>query len=250
MTMTSEAIVNVQPGASDPDLPAARPAPGDGSSPWHRRTWRDVMTDTADELAAQEALAGSFGDLSMPDDPVIDMASATDAARKFLACLGVDVGSESLERTPYRMAKAYSEFFSPRPFTLRMFDNDGGYQGLIVVRAIPMQSICEHHLLPFVGVAHVGYLPGERIAGLSKLARAVQYLARRPQVQERLTEKIAAWLQEQLGARGVGVFIRAEHSCMTLRGANAHGAETITQSFTGALLRHGPDRSEFLRLCV
>ncbi|MGB3443756.1 MAG: GTP cyclohydrolase I [Actinophytocola sp.] len=177
------------------------------------------------------------------------MAAVVDAARHLLHTLGMDTSGEALSRTPQRMAEALSEFFSPEPFTLTTFDNDAGYTGLVLVRRVPVQSICEHHLLPFVGTADIGYLPGERLAGLSKLARSVQYLARRPQVQERLTQATADWLQERLDARGVGVVLRAEHSCMTLRGVRANGAETVTQSFTGLLAEHGPDRLEFLRLC-
>ena len=118
------------------------------------------------------------------------------AAAAFLVALGVDVDTESLAATPARMARAYAEMFSPRPFDLTTFPNDAGYDELIIARSIPVQSVCEHHLLPFVGVAHVGYLPGERILGLSKLARVVELFARRPQVQERLTQQVADWLQD------------------------------------------------------
>ena len=128
----------------------------------------------------------------------VDLVAAEQAAAAFLVALGVDLDSESLAATPARMARAYAEMFSPRPFDLTTFPNDAGYDELIIARAIPVQSVCEHHLLPFVGVAHVGYLPGDRILGLSKLARVVELFARRPQVQERLTQQIADWLQEQL----------------------------------------------------
>ena len=121
------------------------------------------------------------------------------------------------------MARAYAEMFSPRPFDLTTFPNDAGYDELIIARSIPVHSVCEHHLLPFVGVAHVGYLPGERILGLSKLARVVELFARRPQVQERLTQQIADWLQDHVAPRGVGVVVEAEHLCMTVRGVGASG---------------------------
>ena len=133
-----------------------------------------------------------------------DLVAAEQAAAAFLIALGVDLDTESLAATPARMARAYAEMFSPRPFDLTTFPNDAGYDELIIARAIPVQSVCEHHLLPFVGVAHVGYLPGERILGLSKLARVVELFARRPQVQERLTQQIADWLQDQLAPRGRG----------------------------------------------
>src|SRR5215207_5098014 len=132
-----------------------------------------------------------------------DLVAAEQAAAAFLIALGVDLETESLAATPARMARAYAEMFSPRPFDLTTFPNDAGYDELIIARSIPVQSVCEHHLLPFVGVAHVGYLPGQRILGLSKLARVVELFARRPQVQERLTQQIAGWLDEHLAPQGV-----------------------------------------------
>ena len=121
----------------------------------------------------------------------IDLKAAQQAAAAFLTALGVNLEDADLAATPARMARAYSEMFSPRPFDLTTFANDAGYDELIIARAIPVHSVCEHHLLPFVGVAHVGYLPGQRILGLSKLARVVELFARRPQVQERLTQQVA-----------------------------------------------------------
>jgi GTP cyclohydrolase I len=160
----------------------------------------------------------------------------------------VDLDSESLAATPARMARAYAEMFSPRPFDLTTFPNDAGYDELIIARSIPVQSVCEHHLLPFVGVAHVGYLPGERIIGLSKLARVVELFARRPQVQERLTQEIADWLQDQLAPRGFGVVIAAEHLCMTVRGVRAAGANTVTSALHGQLRSDAASRAEFFTL--
>jgi GTP cyclohydrolase IA len=148
-------------------------------------------------------------------------------------------------RTPTR---AYAEMLSPRPFDLTTFPNDAGYDELIIARSIPVQSVCEHHLLPFVGVAHVGYLPGERILGLSKLARVVELFARRPQVQERLTQQIADWLQDQLAPRGVGVVVAAEHLCMTVRGVRASGANTLTSALHGQLRSDAASRAEFSTL--
>ena len=146
------------------------------------------------------------------------------------------------------MARAYADLFSPRAFDLTTFPNEEGYDELVLARSIPMRSVCEHHLLPFTGVAHVGYLPGQRILGLSKLARVVEFFACRPQVQERLTKQIADWLQTQLSPKGVGVVIEAEHTCMTLRGVQATGSTTVTSTLLG-LLRHDPSsRSEFLAL--
>jgi len=176
-----------------------------------------------------------------------DLATAEQAATAFLVALGLDLDSESLAATPARMARAYAEMFSPRPFDLTTFPNDAGYDELIIARSIPVQSVCEHHLLPFVGVAHVGYLPGERILGLSKLARVVELFARRPQVQERLTQQVADWLQDQLAPRGVGVVIAAEHLCMTVRGVRAAGTNTITSALHGQL-RDAATRAEFFTL--
>jgi GTP cyclohydrolase IA len=180
--------------------------------------------------------------------PEVDLEGATAAARALLTCLGMDVDSESLQRTPERMALALAEMTTPRPFQMTTFPNDGGYDELIVARGIPLRSVCEHHLLPFVGSAHVGYLPGERIVGLSKLARVVEHFSRRPQVQERLTTQVSTWLKETLGASGVGVVIEAEHLCMTLRGVEAPGTTTVTSSLLGVLRDDPRTRAEFLAL--
>jgi GTP cyclohydrolase IA len=177
-----------------------------------------------------------------------DLAAAERAAAAFLIALGIDLDTESLAATPARMARAYAEMFSPRPFDLTTFPNDAGYDELIIARAIPVQSVCEHHLLPFVGVAHVGYLPGERILGLSKLARVVELFARRPQVQERLTQQIADWLQDQIAPRGLGVVVEAEHLCMTVRGVRASGANTVTSALHGQLRSDTASRAEFFTL--
>ena len=177
----------------------------------------------------------------------VDLVAAEQAAAAFLVALGVDLDSESLAATPARMARAYAEMFSSRPFDLTTFPNDAGYDELIIARSVPVQSVCEHHLLPFVGVAHVGYLPGDRILGLSKLARVVELFARRPQVQERLTQQIADWLQEQVAPRGVGVVVQAEHMCMTVRGVGAPGTTTVTSALHGQL-REAASRAEFFTL--
>jgi GTP cyclohydrolase I len=178
----------------------------------------------------------------------VDLAAAEAAAAGFLAALGVDTAGESMRDTPRRMAAAYLEMLSPRAFEPTTFPNDGAYDELVLARRIPVHSVCEHHLLPFIGFAHVGYLPGERILGLSKLARVVELFARQPQVQERLTTQVADWLDETLGARGVGVVIEAEHLCMTVRGVQAAGTRTVTSALHG-LLRDDPrSRAEFLAL--
>jgi GTP cyclohydrolase IA len=178
----------------------------------------------------------------------IDLVAAEQAAGQFLLALGVSLDSESLQGTPGRMARAYAELFTPRPFSLTTFPNDEGYDELVLARSIPLRSVCEHHLLPFVGLAHVGYLPGERILGLSKLARIVEHFAHRPQVQERLTKQVADWLSEHLQPKGVGVVIEAEHTCMTLRGVQAVGASTVTSTLLGTLRSDARSRQEFFAL--
>jgi GTP cyclohydrolase I len=178
----------------------------------------------------------------------VDVDAASRAAAEFLAALGIDVDREDLRETPARMARAYAELFSARPLRLTTFANDEGYDELVLARAIPFRTVCEHHLLPFFGVAHVGYLPGERIVGLSKLARLVDHFAARPQVQERLTKQVADCLAARLRAPGVGVVLEAEHSCMTLRGVRAHGAKTVTSTLLGTLRADPRSRAEFFAL--
>jgi GTP cyclohydrolase I len=177
-----------------------------------------------------------------------DLARAELAAEDFLEALGMSLESEHLRATPGRMARAWAEMLTPRPFDLTTFPNDEGYDEMVVVRDVPVRSICEHHLLPFTGRACVGYLPGDRIVGLSKLARIVEHFACRPQTQERLTKQVADWLQDNLAPRAVGVVIAAEHSCMTLRGAHATGSSTVTSTLLGSLREDPRSRQEFLSL--
>jgi GTP cyclohydrolase I len=178
----------------------------------------------------------------------VDLEAARRAATELLEALGVDLTDESLHDTPRRMARMYAELLTPATFRATTFPNDGGYDELVVATGIPFHSLCEHHMLPFVGVAHVGYLPGDRIIGLSKLARVVELFARSLQVQERLTTQIAGWLDTHLQPKGVGVVIEAEHLCMSLRGVQKPGARTVTSALHG-LVRDDPrTRQEFLSL--
>jgi GTP cyclohydrolase IA len=179
-----------------------------------------------------------------------DIDAAERAARAFLEALGMPLDSEGLRDTPRRMARAYAELLTPREFDLTTFPNEEGYDELVLARDIPIKSVCEHHLLPFVGVAHVGYLPGDRILGLSKLARVVELFAHGAQVQERLTKQVADWLANELSPKGVGVVIEAEHLCMTLRGVQAVGSKTITSTLLGVLRDDNRSRSEFLALAA
>jgi GTP cyclohydrolase I len=183
-----------------------------------------------------------------PERRPVDRESVQRAARDLLAALGADLQTEGLRETPRRMAAAYAELLTPEPFSLTTFPNDEGYDELVLVRDIPFQSLCTHHVLPFHGVAHVAYLPAERILGLSKLARVVELFARDLQLQERLTTQIAACLHEQLEPKGVGVVLEAEHLCMSLRGVQKTGARTVTSALHG-LVRDDPrTRAEFLSL--
>jgi GTP cyclohydrolase I len=182
------------------------------------------------------------------EDAPVDMAAAERAAADFLTALGIDQDREGLEDTPGRMARAYAELLAPEPFDLTTFPNDEGYDELVLARDIPFRTICEHHLLPFAGVAHVGYLPADRILGLSKLARLVEYYAARPQTQERLTRQVADALVIHLNPRGVGVVLEAEHSCMTQRGVRALGAKTVTSALLGTLREDPRSRAEFFAL--
>ncbi|MGB3410752.1 MAG: GTP cyclohydrolase I FolE [Microthrixaceae bacterium] len=180
--------------------------------------------------------------------PTINLRAAEEAVAALLVALGQPIVSESLQETPRRVASAFVEMLTPKEFDLTTFPNEEGYDELVLVRDIPFHSLCEHHLLPFKGVAHVGYLPGDRIIGLSKLARVVEKFAARLQVQERLTQQVADHLEEHLKPKGVGVVIEAEHMCMTLRGVQAAGTTTTTSAVHG-LLRDDPrSRSEFFSL--
>jgi GTP cyclohydrolase I len=196
----------------------------------------------------RQATAPSPGSSQPSERRVADRAAVARATRDLLIALGADLDREGLRETPRRMAAAYLELLTPEPFSMTTFPNDEGYDELVVVRDIPFQSLCMHHVLPFYGVAHVAYLPAERILGLSKLARVVDLFARDLQLQERLTTQIAGWLQQQLQPKGVGVVLEAEHLCMSMRGVQKPGAKTVTSALHG-LVRDDPrTREEFLSL--
>ena len=178
----------------------------------------------------------------------VNLPAAERAVRDLLLALGRDPSAPHLADTPRRVAKSFNEMLTPREFHLTTFPNDDHYDELVLATSIPVHSLCEHHMLPFTGVAHVGYLPGERILGLSKLARVVELFARDLQVQERLTVQVANWLQKHLDPKGVGVVIEAEHMCMSLRGVEARGSRTITSSVRGLLSEDPRSRQEFFAL--
>jgi len=184
---------------------------------------------------------------SVPSRAAVDVPAAEHAVALLLRALGKDPAAVHLAETPRRVAGAFAELLAGPPFELTTFPNEG-YDELVIATDIPVQSLCEHHLLPFTGVAHIGYLPGDRILGLSKLARVLDLFARDLQVQERLTQQVADWLETNLAPRGVGVVIEAEHLCMSLRGVRARGARTTTSALHGLLREDARSRQEFFAL--
>jgi len=183
----------------------------------------------------------------------VTQSEAEAAVRTLILWAGDDPDREGLLETPGRVVRSYKELFAgyetnPRDYMERTFEEVGGYDELVLLRDIPVVSFCEHHMLPVVGRAHVGYLPTDRVVGISKLARVVHGFARRLQIQEKLTADIALAIDEVLKPKGVGVVIEAEHSCMTLRGVNTPGASLTTSRLTGVIRDDARTRQEFLRL--
>lgn len=178
----------------------------------------------------------------------VDLGAAEAAAADLLAALGLPLHSPHMADTPRRMAHAYAEMLTVADFDLTTFPNDEQYDELVLVENIPVRSLCEHHMLPFVGVAHIGYLPADRILGLSKFARLVDFHSHRPQTQERLTKQVAEHLRDLLDPRGIGVVVDAEHTCMSLRGVRATGSTTVTSALLGTLREDPASRAEFLSL--
>jgi GTP cyclohydrolase I len=178
----------------------------------------------------------------------LDLAAAERAALELLRAIGADVDAPDLVETPRRVAASFAELVTPAEFTATSFPTEGRYDELVLVRDIPFSTLCMHHLLPFFGQAHVAYLPGERIIGLSKLARVVETFARDLQLQERMTVQIADWLEEELAPRGLGVVLSAEHTCMTIRGVLKPGSRTVTSVLRGSLRDDHGARQELLGL--
>ena len=207
-------------------------------------------------LGLREKVAGSLA--SEQDDPefalpggVIDVPRIERAVREILAAVGEDPDRQGLRETPARVARMYAELFSglhedPRRHLQKFFSEK--YDEVVLVRDIGFNSICEHHMLPFMGKAHIGYLPDGRVVGLSKLARVVESVARRPQVQERMTETIANLLVDELHARGVAVVIEAVHTCMTVRGVQKPGTLCVTSAMKGAFRSRASSRAEIMTL--
>jgi GTP cyclohydrolase IA len=203
------------------------------------------MTLNASHLLARP-LIGS--DAPSTPERRVDRVAVEHAARELVRALGADPGDEALAETPRRVADAYAELLTPQPFRATTFPNDPRYDELLVARGIPFHSLCMHHLLPFHGVAHIGYVPGERIIGLSKLGRVVELYSRDLQIQERLTTQVADWLEQELQPQGVGVVLEAEHLCMSLRGVQKLGATTVSSALRGLVRDDARTRQEFLAL--
>jgi len=186
-------------------------------------------------------------------DKTISQAEAEAAVRTLIQWAGDDPDREGLLDTPARVARSYKELFEgyetePRKYLERTFEEVAGYDQLVVLKDIRFVSFCEHHMLPVVGVAHVGYLPTDRVVGISKLARVVRGYARRLQIQEKMTAEIAQAIHDVLKPHGVGVVVEAEHSCMTLRGVNTPGSSLTTSTLMGVVRDDPRTREEFLRL--
>src|SRR5215218_130153 len=248
---SSPQAIRREPSCSLTPWPGKRFGPGEKSA----RSARGGKTGAPADAKPVMCPAAQLRHIALLDPPEaeeagrrIDVDAAQRAAGDLLVALGADLTDKGLRGTPRRMAAAYAELLTSQPFRPTTFPNDEGYDELVLVRSIPFHSLCMHHLLPFHGVAHIGYLPGERILGLSKFARVVELFARDLQVQERLTVQVADWLQQHLAPKGVGVVLEAEHLCMSLRGVQKFGARTVTSALHG-LVRDDPrTRQEFLAL--
>ena len=181
----------------------------------------------------------------------IDLAAIEQAVREILVAVGEDPGRQGLKGTPARVARMYGELFqglSEDPAGPLETNFDEKYDEMVVLRNIPFYSMCEHHLLPFMGKAHVAYLPSGKVVGVSKLARVVESFARRPQVQERLTSQIADLIMDKLDARGAGVIMEANHTCMTIRGVRKPGAVMVTSVMRGLFKTNLATRNEAIKL--
>lgn len=181
----------------------------------------------------------------------VDQAEVQRLVKQLLAAIGEDPERDGLLDTPARIARMYEEIFAgldQDPVAILSTSFEEAFDEMVILREIPFYSMCEHHFMPFHGQAHVGYLPNGKIVGLSKIARAVEVFAKRPQVQERLTGQIADCIQDVLGAKGVGVVIEAEHLCMTMRGVRKPGAKMVTSAMRGRFREEVNTRQEFLGL--
>ncbi len=231
-------------------VPLGGDSPGDsrgiggrGHREWYSRCMEnhEPMGTTCDGLEAEESAA------TRP----VDRPRIERAVREILAAVGENPDREGLLETPARVARMYAEMFSglgqdPRAHLGKAFTEK--YDEIVLVRDIAFHSVCEHHLLPFMGHAHIGYLPAGKVLGLSKLARVVEVVSHRPQVQERMTEEIAHLLENDLGAKGVAVVVEATHTCMTIRGVRKPGSVCVTSAMKGIFRANVSSRAEVLSL--
>ncbi|NPB07190.1 MAG: GTP cyclohydrolase I FolE [Aquificae bacterium] len=178
----------------------------------------------------------------------VDREKIKQAVRLFLEGIGENPDREGLKETPERVARMWEEFERARSFSMKLFEEFGSYDQMVLVKDVRFYSFCEHHLLPFFGFVHVAYIPDGRISGLSKLVRAVKAFALRPQVQERLTDEIADFLERELKPKGVAVVVEAEHLCMSMRGVTSPGHLTVTSALRGVFKTDDKTREEFLKL--
>ena len=188
---------------------------------------------------------------SISTPQIVDKARIEAAVRELLYAIGEDPGREGLIDTPRRIADAYGEVFSglnENPLEILAVSFEENHNEMIILRDIPFFSMCEHHLLPFHGTAHVGYIPYSRVVGVSKIARLVDAAARRPQLQERFTSQVADWLMDVLEPEGTAVAVEAEHLCMTMRGVKKAGSKMITSAMRGTFKSQPDTRNEFLSL--
>jgi GTP cyclohydrolase I len=210
----------------------------------------DFDGDGADESPAA-GLTRSLAAGLAPQANLVDLPRIERAVREILVAVGEDPDREGLVETPARVARMYAEMFSglkqdPREHTRKFFSEQ--YDEVVLVRDISFCSMCEHHLLPFIGTAHVAYIPNGKVIGLSKIARVVEVVSRRPQVQERMTEDIANLLEAELGTKGVAVVIEASHSCMTIRGVKKPGSSMVTSAMKGLFRSNLSSRAEVMQL--
>jgi GTP cyclohydrolase I len=210
-----------------------------------------VDSDSDDPCIRGGDLARLKGEALTADPRPVDMGRIERAVREILAAVGEDPDREGLVETPARVARMYAEMFGglhldPREHLQKVFTEQ--YDEVVLVKDISFCSMCEHHLLPFIGHAHLAYVPSGKVVGLSKLARVVEVVSRRPQVQERMTEEIANLLESELGAKGVAVVVEASHSCMTIRGVRKPGSMCVTSSMKGLFRSNLSTRAEVMQL--